>query len=52
MLCIYEDNRGALGLAREPKFYPRTKNIATKCHHFRNAVAKGQIKIMHIDVKN
>ena len=46
-----EDNRGALELAREPKFRPRTKHIATKHHHFRNAVAKGRIKILPIDAK-
>ena len=51
-LTVYEDNRGALELAREPKFRPRTKHIATKYHHFRNAVSKGQIKIFSIDTKN
>ena len=50
--AVHEDNRGALELAREPKFRPRTKHIATKYHHFRNAVAKGQIRIMPIDTKN
>ena len=50
--AVYEDNRGALELAKEPKFRPRTKHIATKYHHFRNAVAKGQIKILPIDTKN
>ena len=49
---VCEDNRGALELAREPKFRPRTKHIATKYHHFRNAVAKGQIKILAADTKN
>ena len=49
---VYEDNRGALELAREPKFRPRTKHIATKYHHFRNAVAKGQIRIFPIDTKD
>ena len=48
---VYEDNRGALELAREPKFRPRTKHVATKYHHFRNAVAKGRIKIFSIDTK-
>ena len=41
---VYEDNRGALELAREPKFRPRTKHIATKYHHFRHVVSKGQEK--------
>ena len=48
---IYEDNRGALELAREPKLRPRTKYIAMKYHHFRNAIIKGQIKIFSIDTK-
>ena len=48
---VYEDNRGALELAREPKFRPRTKHIATKYHHFRHAVSRRQIKIFPIDTK-
>ena len=50
--AVYEDNRGALELARGPKFRPRTKNIETKCHHFRNDVAKCQIKMLPTDTKN
>ena len=49
---IYEDNRGALELAREPKFRPRMKHIALKYHHFRWAVAKGMIVINVIDMSN
>ena len=39
-----EDNRGALELAREPKFRSRTKHIATKHNHFRHSVSKGKSK--------
>ena len=42
---VYEDDRGALELAWEPKFRPRIKHIAMKYHYFRNTIAKGQIKI-------
>jgi len=49
---IYEDNREALKLTREPKFRPRTKHIALKYHHFRWAVAKGMIVINAIDMSN
>ena len=31
---IFEDNAGALQLAIEPKYRPRTKNICVKYHHF------------------
>ena len=49
---VYKDNKGTLELAREPKFRPRTKYIATKYHHFWNTIAKGQIKILSVDTKN
>ena len=42
----YEDNRGALELARGLKFRP------AKYHHFRHAAARGQIKMLPIDTKN
>ena len=48
---VYEDNRGALELAQEPKHRPRTKHVATKRHHFREAVKRGKIKIASIDTK-
>ena len=48
---VYEDNRDALELARELKFRPRMKHIATKYHHFRNTITKGHIKIFSIDTK-
>jgi len=39
---IFEDNAGALQLARCPKMRPRTKHIAVKYHHFRDHVKKRQ----------
>ena len=46
---VFEDNNGALELAREPKYRPRTKHISIKYHHFREHVKEGKIKIEHVD---
>ena len=35
---LFEDNKGAEELAKVPKNRPRTKHIAVKYHHFRQAV--------------
>ena len=32
---LFEDNNGALELAKAPRYRPRTKHIAVKYHHFR-----------------
>ena len=31
---LFEDNNGALELARTPRYHPRMKHIAIKYHHF------------------
>ena len=41
----FEDNSGALELARSPKMRPRTKHINVKYHHFRSHVGQGPGKI-------
>ena len=48
---VFEDNEGALELARFPKMRPRTKHINQMYHHFRSHVAKGEIEIFPIDTK-
>ena len=48
---VWEDNNGALYLAQNQKFSPRTKHIAIKYHHFREYVAKGKVSIHAIDTK-
>jgi hypothetical protein len=48
----FEDNSGALELARLPKMRPRTKHINVKYHHFREAVAKGRVTIQHVASKD
>jgi len=49
---VFEDNSGALELARLPKLRPRTKHINVSYHHFREHVRKGLIKIFPIDTKD
>jgi hypothetical protein len=45
----FEDNSGALEMARTPKLRPRTKHLNIKYHHFREAVQKGKVSIWPID---
>ncbi len=49
---VFEDNSGALELARLPKLRPRTKLINVCYHHFCEHVRKGLIKIFPIDTKD
>jgi len=42
---VFEDNSGALEIARVPKIRARTKHINTKYFHFRSYVDKKQITI-------
>ena len=46
---LFEDNNGAIELAKAPKIRPRTKHITLKYHHFREHVRKGLIKINPVD---
>jgi len=54
----FEDNSGALEMARVPKMRPRTKHINLKYHFFRSRVVqdgdediKGKVHIKAIDTK-
>lgn len=40
---LFEDNSGALTLAKAPAMRPRTKHINTKYHHFRTYVARNEV---------
>jgi Reverse transcriptase (RNA-dependent DNA polymerase) len=46
---VFEDNEGALEMAKTPRFRPRTKHINIKYHHFHEAVEKGINNIVKID---
>ena len=45
---VFEDNSGALEMAKEYKFRPRTKHINNKLHHFRWYVERGDIILQKI----
>jgi hypothetical protein len=42
---VFEDNSGALEMARTPKVHPRTQYMNLKYHHFREAVEDGLVTI-------
>ena len=42
---MYEDNSGALEMAKEYKYRPRTKFLNIKLHHFIYYVERGEITI-------
>ena len=54
---IFEDNVGAIELAKLPKLRPRTKHLAIQYHHFRSWTVKGlngedpKIKINYISTE-
>ena len=45
---VFEDNIGALEMARLPKMRPRTKHLCVRLHHFREHVRKKLITIQHV----
>ena len=49
---LFEDNSGALELARVPKMRSRTKHMNLHYHHFRDFVARGLITIHPINTKD
>ena len=48
---LFEDNNGALELAKSPRYRPRTKHIALKYNYFRNFVKEDRVQILPIDTK-
>ena len=49
---VFEDNAGAIEIAKHERLSPRTKHMATKLHHFRHYVDQGLIKIKHCPTKD
>ncbi len=47
----FENNSGAIKMARLPRIRPRTKHININYHHFRNYVRTRKIQIYPIDTK-
>ena len=48
---VFEDNSGALEMANNHKYRPRTKHLNIKYHHFRDYVERGEITVHKIDTK-
>ena len=46
---VFEDNSGALEMAKVHKYRPRTKHLNVKLHHFRSYVDNKKISIHKID---
>lgn len=42
---VFEDNSGALEMAKTHKYRPRTKHLNIRLHHFRDYVERGEISI-------
>ena len=49
---VFEDNSGALELARLPKLRPRTKHINQSFHHFREYVKHQEVKVHSTPTEN
>ena len=49
---VFEDNSGALEMARIHKYRPRTKHLNIKYHHFRDYVERDEISVHKIDTKD
>ena len=49
VLCrVFEDNSGAIEMAKVFKYRPRTKHLNVRLHHFRDYVERREITIHHI----
>lgn len=46
---IYCDNQGAMSLAKDPKFHPRTKHIDIQHHWIREKVASEEIELKYVE---
>jgi len=44
-LTVYEDNQGAIALAKNPEFHKRTKHIDIRYHFVREKVEDGQVML-------
>ena len=46
---VYEENSGALEIAKEHKYIPRTKHLNIKLHHFRQYANNNEIDMLPIN---
>ena len=45
---LFEDNSGAIEIAKVPKMRPRTKHLNVKYHHFRSFVLDGTVSVHQV----
>ena len=45
---IYEDNQGAMALARNPKDHPRTKHIDVRYHYIRECIERKRVSVVYL----
>ncbi|KAG2783085.1 hypothetical protein PC129_g24434 [Phytophthora cactorum] len=48
----YEDNQGAMALAKNVGYQARTKHFDIRYHFIREKVASGEIELEYMDTKN
>ena len=44
---MYEDNQGAIEIAKNPRFHNRTKHIDIKFHFIRERIASNELKVVY-----
>jgi hypothetical protein len=49
---IYEDNQGAMALAKNVGYQARPKHIDIRYHFIREKVASGEIELVYVESKN
>ena len=49
--CVFEDNSGAIEIAKVPKMRPRTKHLNIKYHHFRSFVQDGSVSVQYVNTE-
>jgi hypothetical protein len=49
---VFEDNEGAIEIAKVPKMRPRTKHLNIKYHHIREEFSKGTVSIYHVKTED
>ena len=48
----FEDNSGALEMAKVPKMRPRTKDLSNMYHHFRESVQNNEVTLIAVKTEN
>ena len=51
-LPVFEDNQGAIALAKNPEFHKRTKHIDIRYHFVREKVEEGQVVLKYCHTKD